>query len=160
MTNGVRRLGGKLAVKRVQNKVKINAHVKYTEKTCWRFSVPDSETEVLIQLWNPESNQLYFVGKHLILGEGNPWTGVWGFESCTWICQMWLVLYRTGELRQDWPDQKQTSKLLVNSGSHSQRVVTSRHYQDETNLTYFRSLLLDEVMQIWKYPFLLITKGI
>lgn len=81
-------LGGKLAAKGMQGKVKINAHVKYTEKTYWRFSVPGSETEVLIQLWNPKSNQFYFVGEHLVLGEGNPQTGVWGFVSgfakCVW----------------------------------------------------------------------------
>lgn len=39
-------------------------------------------------------------------------------------------------------------------------LVKNRHHQDEINLTYFRSLLLDELTQIWKYPFPLITKGI
>lgn len=39
-------------------------------------------------------------------------------------------------------------------------LVKSRHYEDEINLTYFRSLLLDGLTQFWKYPFPLITKGI
>ena len=41
-------LGGKLAVKEMQNEGKIDAHVKYTEKTYWRFLFLGSETEVLM----------------------------------------------------------------------------------------------------------------
>lgn len=63
-------LGRKLAVKWMLKEGKIDACVKYTEKTYWRFSFLGSETEVLVQQWNPKSNQLYFVGKHPALGEG------------------------------------------------------------------------------------------
>lgn len=42
-------LGRKLAVKGMLKEGKIDAHVKYTEKTYWRFSFLGSETEVLVQ---------------------------------------------------------------------------------------------------------------